>query len=74
MAECKSCGAAITWAKTENLKRMPLEKREDGNILIEGGLIRFPSADRLAEVNPAARYVSHFATCPNAGSHRKGRS
>jgi hypothetical protein len=35
MANCKSCGAEITWAKTPNGKRMPLESDERGNIIIE---------------------------------------
>lgn len=73
MPTCRSCGAEITWCRTEKLKRMPLEKSETGNIVIHGGLVHFPSADELEQMNPAARYVSHFATCPNASQHRKGR-
>jgi hypothetical protein len=69
---CKSCGAEIIWAVTENGKRMPLDAqpinrpscfvlndREDPPVAV---VAKGPSV-----------YVSHFATCPNADQHRKPR-
>ena len=60
---CKSCGAKISWAKTEKGKNIPLD---------------FPGEMRLVVTrgNTAVTqmtYISHFATCPNAAEHRKPR-
>lgn len=56
--QCKSCGAAIWWTWTRDGKRM-LE------------------LDAYDATDPAHqrrnRYTSHFATCPNAGQHRRAR-
>ena len=62
-SRCKSCGAKITWAKTEKGKNIPLD---------------FPGEMRLVVTrgNTAVTqmtYISHFATCPNAAEHRKPR-
>jgi hypothetical protein len=80
MNACKSCEQPIRWVKTEQGQPMPLdpEPRPDGNIVLrrlafEGPLIAHYLA---AGEEPAAdeeRYVSHFATCPNAAAHRKQR-
>lgn len=80
-ATCRSCGAAIVWTLTEAGRRMPvdvepadggtlrLEESQDGSDVIYAfvvrGNVRPPSEDL---------YRSHFATCPNARSHRKARS
>jgi hypothetical protein len=80
MAECRTCHAAILWAvNAKSGKREPLdaEPREDGNIEIvepgpDGPLIRHLTGEELplfGEVAP--RYVSHFATCPDAPVHRR---
>jgi len=82
MARCRSCGASITWAWTLNGKRMPIDAEpvEDGNLEIaarndEGEpVVRYLSGgDRnpLPGFDLVPRYVSHFATCPNAQDHRK---
>lgn len=78
-AECRSCHAAVIWARTEAGKPMPIdaEPRPDGNLIIVGTLEGSP----LVKVDPpglfddpsTARYVSHFATCPNADEHRRPR-
>lgn len=70
MSVCRSCGAPIRWEVTVNDKRIPLDPepvangnlgiRDDGKVASSHG---FPAE--------APRYVSHFATCPNAAHHRK---
>lgn len=76
LAQCSSCGASVIWAQWEGSgKRAPLDAnpRMDGTIEIShygwGGVpvIRSIADDDLSR----PRYVSHFATCPNASSHRK---
>ncbi len=85
MTACRSCGAPIVWVVTEATatkagRRMPLDADpsnttraavfEDGNIVIVG---------RDAANVPIVRYVksgtfrSHFASCPQASTHRKPR-
>lgn len=58
---CRSCGEPILWVRTAAGKMMPLDAvpRVDGNVMRE-----FADGSRLY-------YVSHFATCPNAASHRR---
>jgi hypothetical protein len=73
VARCSSCGAEIEWAETRAGNKLPLDvgSFEDGNILVaehfDGRVIatvtRTGGGDRR----------SHFATCPNAGEHRKSR-
>lgn len=79
MSNCRSCGASIEWAVVGGTgKRMPLDVLPDepgsGNVRPIG---RFDDAGRtlLVEVVKAGEgnRVSHFATCPNAGQHRKPR-
>lgn len=74
LSKCKSCGASIRWAKTPTGKSMPLdfEPAADGNIVLIDGLATAASPMELLSGKPVFR--SHFATCPNAQAHRKGRS
>lgn len=72
MSTCGSCGAAIEWVTTEtNARPMPLdaEPRDDGNIVVIDDLF----GHKLARYVPAGEgdRVSHFATCPDAASHRR---
>lgn len=75
---CRSCGAGIRWgAVAASGKNMPLdvEPHPDGNVRIarDGFLLEVLGGVAL----PAARargdelYRSHFATCPDAGAHRR---
>lgn len=71
--KCKSCGAPIRWGITRNGKRMPLNYDEtpEGNVFLFGD-----DGCRVGNKNDptpvdATRHTSHFATCPNAGAHRK---
>lgn len=71
MSECSSCGAPIRWAMTANGKPMPLdfEPVSNGNVVVRHGRAIIAGMTIL-EPNEL-RYVSHFATCPNAASHRR---
>ena len=66
VSTCRSCGAAIVWAKTTTGKSMPLDAEPvpDGNIVLHEG---------VAYVTGTGDRKSHFATCPNAARHRRGR-
>jgi hypothetical protein len=66
MSECSSCGAPILWALTLNGKRIPLDVEP---VKLPPGLFNV-NADRAVTLRPA--YQSHFASCPNSASHRKG--
>lgn len=75
---CRSCGAKIIWTETEATgKKMPIDYAEDaekGNIVIlDNGKARVLGGDALTEAQDERLklHTSHFATCPNAKSHRK---
>lgn len=76
-AHCSSCDAEITWAiVAKSGKKMPVDalSTPDGNIVFLD--VPDPSGTPLvayvsADVGAAPRYKSHFATCPDAGSHRR---
>lgn len=81
MPDCRTCGAPILWAVTDAGDRMPVDAEpfEGGNI--ELAQLPHPMQGlRVVMVDPAApsmlgapRYRSHFATCPDAPTHRKDR-
>lgn len=78
MSACRSCGAEIIWARTENGKRMPLDAEAthigDSSELRGLQSVTFVDGEyRCSPARPMLVYVSHFATCPNAGSHRQAR-
>jgi ribulose 1,5-bisphosphate synthetase/thiazole synthase len=67
---CRSCGAAIIWAPSAMTNRlMPLDA-----IPVDAGTFVLTATGHAAyhPSSTAPRYVSHFATCPNAAAHRKG--
>lgn len=80
-SKCRSCGAAITWARTSAGRSMPIDAEPcaDGNIVLSEPVD--PDAPVIAMILTAEqvrqpslgepRYVSHFATCPNAARHRR---
>lgn len=82
MSACRSCKAAIIWARTAAGRLMPLDAqpRADGNIqLLPDGTARVLGKDDLADLDRRAAleghvarlYVSHFATCELASAHRR---
>lgn len=70
MSTCRSCGATIEWAITAKGHRIPLDPgdHDNGNIIVDNRGQATYVADRD---RPLRR--SHFASCPNAGRHRKRR-
>lgn len=62
--QCKSCNAHVLWVVTENGKRMPLDFAPERRFVVEAGVEPMKAKMRNT-------YVSHFATCPNAGRWRK---
>lgn len=76
MAECRSCGAAIEWRKTTNTGRpapFDAEPSENGNVRFHMGTATILNRADAEEARALGEnlHVSHFATCPNAGEHRK---
>lgn len=84
MSRCRSCGQRIVWVWTEAGKRMPVDPDpvQDGNVrslrgdgqLFESALVEVvprDSGDTLFGAVTEPRYVSHFATCPQAADHRR---
>lgn len=76
---CRSCNARIRWVETQAGKKMPLdaEPRPEGNIVFtpeeaEDGRVRVLTGDEQVAPATRPRYVSHFATCPDAKKNRKG--
>jgi hypothetical protein len=78
-AACKSCGARVLWVQL--LPRgttAPLDDKPStaGNVrLSKGGTVaKVLNKTELAAArrNSEQLYTSHFATCSNAASHRKG--
>lgn len=76
---CRSCGAEIIWTVTHNGKRMPVDAEPvpDGNVrLRQDGdrvIAEYPGKEHpgLFDDPDERRYLSHFATCPQAQSWRK---
>lgn len=57
MAKCKSCGADIVWIETVKGKNMPCNSEKTTIVTEDGKTI--------------TGHIPHWATCPNAGTHRK---
>jgi hypothetical protein len=60
-SNCRTCGAKITWARTEAGKNTPLDFPGEKRVVID--------EDGVARVFDT--FVSHFSTCPDAAEHRK---
>ena len=80
---CRSCGAEIVWLVIRpGGRRMPvdLEPAPEGNVLADlaqGVGVVIPTgalADMKADTPDEPFYLSHFATCPQAGEWRRKRT
>lgn len=82
IARCRSCGAEIVWAKTQNGKNIPIDAQshEAGNIMLVAAtstILEPPYAVILrtiadmAGVPPEKLHRTHFATCPKAADWRR---
>ncbi len=75
-SRCRSCHAPIAWVKMAGTgKSNPLdpEPSPKGNIVVSdlgAAAVGVSEADRL-RAEGYSLYLSHFATCPNAKSHKK---
>lgn len=71
-ATCSSCGASIIWVKTAAGRSMPIDlvPCDDGNVVVEDGTARTLRKGVEPPAN-VSKFKSHFATCPNAASHRR---
>lgn len=70
---CSSCGAPIFWALSSSGKRIPLNA-EPYNVMANGHYaVEWPNGPNAAPlaIHRPAIHVTHFATCPNASSHRR---
>jgi len=77
-ANCQSCRAPITWARTANGKLSPFERDDAGVWVIDHtGTARYVGGGKLRPLRvleletPRPRYTSHFATCPDATAWRQ---
>jgi len=68
LSQCQSCGALITFAELLSGKTMPFNGRAVGKE--HASLLQSP---RDVEDIDTTKYPSHFATCPQARHHRRGR-
>jgi hypothetical protein len=76
VVDCKSCSAKIMFVKTVvGFTPIDAEPNPTGGIALVDGKPRFGgNALRYFEEYPdAPRYISHFATCPDAAKHRRTR-
>lgn len=70
--QCKSCKARIYWVphhKSGTPAPIDVRPNPQGNIIIEQGHYRIVGPARTDEATP--HYTNHFATCPQAGQHRR---
>lgn len=86
MNTCRSCGAPIRWITTEHGRKMPVdeepmqgieEPRGAYTVFLDSGactrIRRFlPGEPRYEQITVEGRQ-SHFATCPESKTWRKGR-
>ncbi|WP_435070432.1 hypothetical protein [Amycolatopsis thermoflava] len=81
-AVCRSCPATIVWAVSSNGENIPVDYNADpakGNVLLQldrgqlvAGVLTGPKL-AAARAAGAELRTAHFATCPNAASHRRPR-
>lgn len=67
---CKSCRKLVCWVETAKGKRMPIDPVPSPI----GTLVLDDRGVAHVDTRPGrAKFVSHFATCPNASQHRRAR-
>lgn len=78
--KCRSCGGKILWIRMKSGKAMPVDDkivnyRTDpqgkDRIVTPGGDVVACVAGVKVDEATGFGYTSHFATCPNADSHRR---
>lgn len=80
MAICKGCGAAIIWITTPGGRSIPCDceqrlyrqtKRGSIKIVTPNGEVLSAELESDSGKADGIGYISHFATCPEAGRFRK---
>jgi hypothetical protein len=77
MANCKSCGEQIVWARTVNGKAMPIDPIAitNGNVVVVGQTAEYEPLvavlaprviDEYRRHGTVILHRSHFASCPDA--------
>jgi hypothetical protein len=83
-SKCRSCGARIVWAVTDNGKRMPVDAQSSldvqGTRLILWTDSEAPTVQRVSsrgafevargELYAGPTWGAHWGTCPSAAEHR----
>jgi hypothetical protein len=69
---CRSCGAALEWAKTTTGANMPLDlgPYADGNLVVVNGVARAPTPEDAGR----ERRRSHYASCPQGAAWRRKKA
>ena len=67
--ECKSCGARIFFARTAEMRDMPLDAKPVRVIQID----ELGPGETQHKIRWAESFKSHFATCPKAEDWRKAK-
>ncbi len=74
---CRSCGAAILWARTPAGRAMPLDANptRDSNVALEAGQARVlgPAVAAERRARRELLFTSHHATCPQGKRWKEGR-
>lgn len=80
MARCKSCGREIVWVQMQSGSMMPCDPaiimywgsiRGKHTIITPNGETVRCELDGPLNDSTGVGYVPHWATCPNADSHRR---
>lgn len=76
--KCRSCKAVIVFAVLHNGgKTAPFHADAAGHYMLENGVAKHvgppPTQLEIGGDPEPQRYTSHFATCPAAQQHRRGR-
>lgn len=68
---CRSCGAPVVWAHTENGQRIPVDPQPitGGNLLLVG----LTDPPRVVYDKRHGTHRTHFASCPHAKQWRRER-
>ncbi len=80
MAECRSCGATVLWAKvhiTETPIPLDPDPVKDGNVVLlpKRPYVEVASTKQIAQAKKDGTllYVSHFVTCPDQDKWKRKR-
>ncbi len=73
MSTCASCGTAIRWVITKTGAAMPIDPGQITVLVSTGRWTQDRQGQGTPEFEVRRGYRSHFASCPFASAHRKGK-